>query len=119
MKTSKALAVSFDYGQTLAEIDTDLLARRVRERGATASVEALDAGLGRAWDAYNDAIKKGISGHPWKIFMSELLSQGGVPEAVRPQIVDFLWDQQPSFNLWRRAIPDMIELVSELNAQGI
>ena len=33
--------------------------------------------------------------------------------------VDFLWEQQPVKNLWRRPIPGMIELVDELIAANI
>jgi putative hydrolase of the HAD superfamily len=33
--------------------------------------------------------------------------------------VDALWDDQPRQNLWRRAVPDMIELVRELRAAAV
>lgn len=112
-------AVTFDFGQTLAELDTAMLARRLAERGTTADAGALDRALTGAWTAYNRAILEGRGGHPWKLLMTTLLTGAGVAEGVCPPLVDWLWDEQPRANLWRRPIPGMIEVAIELGRAGV
>jgi putative hydrolase of the HAD superfamily len=34
-------------------------------------------------------------------------------------LVDFLWAQQPTKNLWRRPIPGMVELIRDLSVRGV
>ena len=48
---SDARAVTFDFGQTLAEVDTDLLARRLAERGVACAPDALARATTAAWRA--------------------------------------------------------------------
>lgn len=115
-------AVTFDFGQTLASLDTLLTAARLAERGLSFDHQRLEAALPAAWGAYNDAIKSGYGGHPWKIFMRALLD-GAAPEGAADEAlasaVEFLWTEQPRKNLWRRPIPGMIELVTELCDAGV
>lgn len=115
------VAVTFDFGQTLARFDAVLAAERLSERGLTIQPENLDQALPQAWQTYNDAIRQGHGGHPWKILMRALL-EGAAPDIHADALtdaVDFLWDQQPVKNLWRRPIAGMIELVDELIAAEI
>jgi len=52
--------------------------------------------------------------------MRTLLERAGVePGAELERTVDLLWDDQPRANLWRKAIPDMIELARELQAANV
>ncbi len=120
------IAVTFDYGQTLAELDTKLVSRRVEERGARVDVARLDAECPAAWDAYNEAKRRGETGYEaWRSFMSSLLERAGVRAAGDSQpdmtaaLVDFLWSEQPRKNLWRKPIPGMMELVQELAARAV
>ncbi len=111
--------MTFDFGQTLADLDAHMLARRLAERGVAAEPQRLDASGPAAWRAYNAAIRAGAGGHPWKLLMSRLLEGAGVePSHVAP-LVDWLWTEQPSKNLWRRPVPGMIELVRELVDAGV
>ncbi|HEY4122317.1 MAG TPA: HAD family hydrolase [Byssovorax sp.] len=110
--------VTFDYGQTLCDIDTDMLAARCRERGAEADGARLEAALDGAWAAYDAGIGRGEGGHPWKTFMRALLT-GGAIEGDVASLVDFLWDAQPTRNLWRRPVPGMLELAEELVGAGV
>lgn len=119
------IAVTFDYGQTLAELDTEYLARRVAERGGSVRADALDAAAPTAWEAYNRAKARGdVAERAWSAFMRALLEGAGLPGGERPDasvtsdIVRFLWSEQPSNNLWRRPIPGMRELVAELRDSG-
>ncbi len=115
------LAVTFDFGQTLARFDSELAAERLSERGLTVDPSKLDQALPTAWKTYNEAIRQGFGGHPWKILMRALLTNAA-PEISADALtdaVDFLWDQQPIKNLWRRPIAGMIELVDELIAANI
>lgn len=121
MNVQPILAVTFDFGQTLASFDTILAAARLAERNFIVEPARLEEAMPFAWQTYNDAIRRGLGGHPWKILMRSLLERAA-PSATEDALtdaVDFLWDQQPVKNLWRKPIPGMIELVDELIAQGI
>ena len=78
------IAVTFDFGQTLAELDLDLLANRVAERGAGLDASRAQGASAAAWAAYGAAKRQ------------------------------WLWTEQPSTNLWRRPIAGMFELVRDL-----
>ncbi len=120
-----ARAVTFDFGQTLAELDYDFLARRARELGAVIDPVSARAATVRAWSAYGAAKALGHA-RAWQVMMLEILRGGGVrptggqasPEHAE-QLVRRLWAAQPEQNLWRRPITGMFELVSKLGAQGI
>jgi len=120
------IAVTFDYGQTLFELDTGMLARRVAERGANVEQRALDAEEPKAWEAYNAAKRSGEAGfEAWGAFMRTLLERAGVhtetrrgPEVAR-ELVEWLWSEQPGKNLWRRPIAGMEDLVRDLAARGV
>jgi len=113
------LAISFDFGMTLAELDTGFLVRRLAQRGTQVERAAIDAAVPAAWRAYDDAVRRGLSGHPWKLLMRTMLGGAGVASETLEALVDWLWDEQPRHNLWRRPIPRMIELVDELRAGGV
>lgn len=111
-------AVTFDFGQTLAELDTELLAERLAERAVVASRGALDVALPSAWQTYDRAIRAGEGGHPWKRLMRALL-EGANATGDLGAAVDWLWDEQPKRNLWRRPVAGMIELVRALGSAGV
>jgi len=119
------IGVTFDYGQTLAELDTEYLARRVAERGASVRPDALDAAAPAAWETYNRAKSRGdVAEGAWSAFMRALLEGAGLPgyeapdASVTSEIVRFLWSEQPHKNLWRRPISGMKELLAELRDSG-
>jgi putative hydrolase of the HAD superfamily len=112
-------AVTFDFGQTLCDLDTALLSRRLAERGLAVPAERLEASVPAAWLAYDEAIAAGHGGHPWKILMVELLARAGAPLDPARAAVDWLWTEQPAQNLWRRPIAGMIELVRALRGAGL
>ncbi len=130
-----ARACSFDFGQTLASIDTDLLVRKLQRIGIGVSGARAEASLASAWTAYDLAIRRGQGGHPWKVFMRSLLEasepteldvqrdpDSATSDAFSDAItraVDWLWDDQPVENLWRKPIPGMLELCAELRARGV
>jgi putative hydrolase of the HAD superfamily len=111
-------AVGFDFGQTLAELDYEFLARRLAERDATFDAAAGRAGTLRAQQVYGD--KKPL-GHElaWRAMMEEQLRAGGVTEPRVAELASWLWDEQPRKNLWRRPIAGMIELSRELKQRGV
>lgn len=106
--------ITFDAGQTIIDLDLELLARRLAERGVQVEPAALGAAAPAAWRRYDELVD-GSCGHPWRELMTALLAGAG---AERPGIVDWLWDEQPRVNLWRRPIADMIELARALAAGG-
>lgn len=106
-------AVTFDFGQTLAELDYEFVARRLLPHGAV-----FDPVKGRenskpAWDVYG---QKKSEGHvvAWRAMMQAQLEGGGVPSARAAELSAWLWDEQPRQNLWRKPIAGMIELTREL-----
>jgi HAD superfamily hydrolase (TIGR01549 family) len=113
-----ARAVTFDFGQTLGELDAAMLARRLRERGVEVAVDRLEDATPAAWSAYNRGVREGLGGHPWRLLMDTLLATAGVTEG-RAAHVEWLWTEQPKVNLWRRPIAGMIELVRDLRAAGV
>ncbi len=119
MSERPALAVTFDFGQTLAELDTAMLRVRLGERGLDVSVDALEAAAPFAWSAYNSAVRQGLGGHPWKLLMSTLLARAGAQAEGMPAVVSWLFAEQPRANLWRRPIAGMIELVRTLRSRGV
>jgi putative hydrolase of the HAD superfamily len=118
-------AVTFDYGQTLAELDHDFLALRVRSFGGVLDAAAARAASVVAWEAYGVAKSLGHA-RAWQEMMREFLRAGGLhPEGgtaspdYTARICQQLWQAQPSVNLWRKRIPGMFELVHELVAREI
>ncbi|HEX3773143.1 MAG TPA: HAD family hydrolase [Polyangiaceae bacterium] len=124
-RVARARAVTFDYGQTLAELDHDFLAARVRIFGGELDAQASRAAGTVAWEAYGAAKSLGHAA-AWKRMMHEFLRAGGLrpsfgaaPPDFAEQMVQELWLAQPAVNLWRKPIPGMFELVHELVAQSI
>ncbi len=112
-------AVTFDFGQTLAELDTAMLAARLAERGVGVDAAALDAARPVMWRRYNAAIREGLGGHPWVLLMATLLGEAGVATERVPELAGWLFTEQPARNLWRRPIDGMIDVVRELRAKGL
>jgi putative hydrolase of the HAD superfamily len=113
-------AVTFDFGQTLAELDVEMLSRRVAERGAELDPARASAASSVAWAAYGDAKRRGlVAREAWCTFMATLLTESGLQSADAGLLADWLFDQQPSQNLWRRPIAGMFELVRELFDAGV
>jgi HAD superfamily hydrolase (TIGR01549 family) len=109
----RARAITFDAGQTLVELDSAMLARRLAERGVAAQDTALEAALPSAWRKHEQAVAAGAR-HPWKVLMAGILAGTG-----GEHLVDWLWDEQPRANLWRRPVPGMRELVADLHTSGV
>ncbi|MBZ0239047.1 MAG: HAD family hydrolase [Deltaproteobacteria bacterium] len=117
--TARARAVTFDAGQTLVELDTAMLSRRLAERGLRVDAATLDGAQPPAWRRYEQTVKDAGHEAPWQIFMRTLLEGAGVADARAVELAAWLWDEQPAKNLWRRPIPGMFELAAELTARGV
>ena len=109
-------AITFDAGQTLVELDTAMLSARLGERGVACTAAALERALPGAWKHHEAAVAAGAK-HPWKEMMTALL-EGAVVAGSAPH-VDWLFDQQPTRNLWRRPVEGMRMLVEELHAARV
>ena len=108
--------VTFDIGQTLVDLDLDFLAKRLGQRGQPVSAAALHASMPEAWRRY-DALTESGASHPWKQLMQTLLTGASVTDPE--PLVDWLYDQQATHNLWRKPIPEMVGLVRELRDAGV
>lgn len=111
--------VTFDAGQTLIDLDTELLAARLAERGLDVSPASLAASTLGAWRRYDEVVAAGVVGHPWRTLMDALLAGAGVAAAHRPALVQWLWEEQPRLNLWRREVPGMRDVARGLRAAGV
>jgi HAD superfamily hydrolase (TIGR01509 family) len=119
MKSESLAAVTFDFGQTLAELDTAFLSQRLGERGLAVAADRLERSVPRAWRVYDEAIRRGEGGHPWKTLMRALLDASGAQGESADAAIDWLWTEQPARNLWRRPIPGMIDVVDHLLQEGV
>jgi HAD superfamily hydrolase (TIGR01549 family) len=111
-------ALGFDFGQTLAELDYELVRFRLAERGVDFAPAGAQASAERAWHVYGE--RKG-EGHAlaWRAMMEILLAGGGTSAEVATELASWLWSEQPRNNLWRKPIAGMIELVRELKGAGV
>lgn len=109
------IAVSFDFGQTLAELDHAFVQKRLAERGASIDPRAARSATEAAWEAYGVHKPEGHA-LAWRKMIETLLRAGRVPEARVAELAEWLWHEQPQQNLWREPISGMIELVRELRA---
>ena len=111
--------VTFDVGQTLVELDLDFLAARVATRGIVVEAASLRHAAGPAWERYDARTAAGDQGQAvWHELMTMLLTGAGVGGDVSGTVA-WLWAQQPTCNLWRHPIPDMVALARELAADGV
>ncbi|HYP78444.1 MAG TPA: HAD family hydrolase [Polyangiaceae bacterium] len=119
-------AVTFDFGQTLAELDHDFLQRRAHTFGAELDPSASRAATVSAWHAYGTAKALGHA-RAWQAMILEYLRAGGVHKIraeeadaqYAEKIAQLLWDGQPTHNLWRKPIAGMFELAAELAARQV
>jgi putative hydrolase of the HAD superfamily len=115
----RPLAVTFDFGQTLCDLDTAMLSARLLERGIVVTADRLDAATHESFRAYDAGIVPGRGGHPWQSMMARLLTTAGAPADAIDGAVDWLWSEQPRRNLWRRPVAGMIELCRDLRRAGV
>lgn len=114
-------AVTFDFGQTLTELDCELLSHRLHkeypqeDQRILIPADALYRALPLAWINYDKACTVGGGDHPWHLLMHTLLEETGVSHSQAEPLVEWLWQQQSILNLWRRPIPGMIEIVRALS----
>ena len=118
-------AVTFDFGQTLAELDHDFMARRVLGFGGELDPVAARGATVQAWHAYGAAKAQGHA-RAWQAMMLEYLRAGRVYKlrgdagpAYAEKIAQLLWDAQPTHNLWRKPISGMFELCQELASRQV
>jgi putative hydrolase of the HAD superfamily len=109
--------VTFDAGQTLVDLDLDFLALRLGERDVAVAPAALAAAAPAAWRRY-DALVAAGGARSWHGFMAALLVGAAVPASRIEPLVEWLWNEQPRHNLWRRPIAEMVALARELGARG-
>lgn len=115
---SVARAVSFDFGQVLGELDYDFMRARLAERGVSFDPASSLAQGSEAWERYG---KLKSLGHEaaWRGMIEVMLWHGGVRGDAASRESNWLWQEQPRKNLWRKPIAGMIELVRELRGRGV
>lgn len=119
-------AVTFDLGQTLVELDAELLAQRVTEHAGELDATRVPTALATAWASYDESKRAGEAHErAWTTFMRSLLVAAGVRSPAAggaewlERTVAALWQRQPHENLWRRPIAGMFELVADLVRIGV
>jgi len=115
-----ASVVTFDAGMTLVELDLDFLARRLASRGVVVAPAALRAAAPAAWARYDASVDLGgIHGRLWHALIEDLVMAAGAEPAQVGPAVEWLWSQQPTNNLFRAPIADMVALARRLRAAGV
>ncbi len=113
-------AITFDFGQTLVALDHAALAQRLEDLGVGVDPRVTSQGEADAWRAYEAAKRAGAQGADgWCAFMAALLLGAGLEGARTQALARTLFELQRQYNLWRRPIPGMLELVRELRASGL
>jgi HAD superfamily hydrolase (TIGR01549 family) len=113
-----APVVTFDAGQTLVELDLDMLAARLGERDLRVAASALRAASPAAWQRYDEVVAATNAQRAWHELFAALLAGAGVTAEIAP-LVEWLWREQPKRNLFRAPIADMIALARELRERGV
>jgi putative hydrolase of the HAD superfamily len=108
--------VTFDAGQTLVELDLDFLAARAATRGVAVAPRRLAAAMEAAWRRYDERVDAGERGQEilWRGLITDILVGGGADSNAAAPVVDWLWQQQPTHNLFRRPIADMVAVARAL-----
>jgi HAD superfamily hydrolase (TIGR01549 family) len=110
--------VTFDAGMTLVELDLVFLAHRLAERGIAVEPEALRVGAAAAWRRYDERADAGLHDRLWHELLADHL-RGAIDPARIAAEVEWLWSQQPTRNLFRAPISDMVVLARELRSRGV
>jgi putative hydrolase of the HAD superfamily len=115
-----ASVVTFDAGMTLVELDLDFLARRLAERRIVVAPAALRLAAPAAWEHYDARVDAGeVHGRLWHELIGDILTGAGVAIPEIGPAVEWLWEQQPTRNLFRAPIADMVALARRLRAEGV
>jgi putative hydrolase of the HAD superfamily len=125
----RPLAISFDLGQTLVDLDETCLAEQAVSQGYELDPTLVHDELALAWKAYNVAKSQKLTGYSaWSAFMHRLLERVGVKckgsneligDSERDAFVRYLWSEQPKRNLWRKPIAGIPELLADLAAANV
>jgi HAD superfamily hydrolase (TIGR01549 family) len=110
--------VTFDAGMTLVELDLEFLAHRLAERGVVVEPAALRVGAPAAWRRYDERADAGLHDRLWHALLGDIIGAQIPPERLAAE-VEWLWQQQPSRNLFRAPIADMVVLARSLRARGV
>jgi putative hydrolase of the HAD superfamily len=117
-----SVVVTFDAGMTLVELDLSFLTRRLAERGVAVEEAALHVGAPAAWRRYDERADAGLHDRLWHELLADHLRGAIDPSEGPTRIeaeVDWLWSQQPTRNLFRAPISDMVALARDLRGRGV
>jgi HAD superfamily hydrolase (TIGR01549 family) len=106
--------VTFDAGMTLVELDLVFLTQRLAERGIAVEPAALRVRAAAAWERAD----AGVHERMWHGLLADHL-RGSIDPARIAAEVDWLWSQQPTCNLFRAPISDMVALARDLRSRGV
>lgn len=124
--------VLFDYGNVIGSIDHDDLARRIQGAGGAGDAQATRGVLAAGYRAHDAAITAGASHDvAWRAMIATLVRAGWgsdrtAPAATPPDVaaavdtlVETLWEDQPTRNLWRAVSDEARELLADLQAADV
>ena len=115
-----SVVVTFDAGMTLVELDLAFLARGLAERGIAVEPAALRVGAPAAWRRYDERADAGLHDRLWHELLADHLRGADLIDPARIATeVEWLWSQQPTRNLFRAPISDMVALARDLRGRGV
>ena len=112
-----SLAITWDFGQTLADLDPAFLSQKLSEQGLLLPPKRStrpSPAPGPNTTALSAAAPAAIRGR--RSFAPS--SSAGAPPSIE-EVAELLWQDQPKRNLWRRPVPGMMDVVRGANAAGV
>lgn len=113
-------ALLLDAGNTVVFLDMEAVAAVAAEQGVAVSAARLRAVEGAAKRRYEAALAAGASHEDgWGLYLSTLLAEAGVAEAVAPTLVAPLRAAHDALNLWRRVPAQLPAALDRARALGL
>jgi putative hydrolase of the HAD superfamily len=119
--------LSLDAGDTVVFLDHARLARIAGAHGFATRADALVRCEGEAKIALEDGralrptwSRPGV-GHTagWAAYLGTLLHAAGMAESALPALLDVLWDEHRTFNLWSLVPPGLAPALGRARAAGV
>ncbi len=113
-------ALLLDAGNTVVFLDTKAVAEVARAEGVLVDGAELARVEGAAKRRYEEALADGAHHESgWRLYLTTLLSEGGVDPKRAEALVDPLRAAHDTLNLWRRVPDDLPDALERARALGL
>ena len=113
-------ALLLDAGNTVVFLDMEAVAGVARDEGVVVEAARLAEVEGAAKRIYERRLTEGGSHESgWRLYLTTLLAEAGVPEARAAALIDPLRAAHDELNLWRRVPDDLSGALERARALGL